>query len=132
MEDRRIIFAHGSRKRAVARIRLKEDGHGWIYVNGKRPMEYFGREDLVIHALEPLKLYNKAGEIDVVAKVEGGGLSGQAGALRLAIARALAQLDESLHDTLKEHGMLTRDPREKERMKYGKRKRRRAHQFSKR
>ncbi len=132
MEDRRIIFAHGSRKRAVARIRLKEDGHGWIYVNGKRPKEYFGRDDLVIHALEPLKVTKKAGEFDIVAKVEGGGLSGQAGALRLAIARALAQYDESLRDTLKDHGMLTRDPREKERMKYGKRKRRRAQQFSKR
>ncbi len=132
MEDRRIIFAHGSRKRAVARLRLKEDGHGWIYINGKRPIEYFGRDDLVIHALEPLKVVGKLGEVDVVTKVEGGGLSGQAGAVRLALARALVQLDESLRDTLKEHRMLSRDPREKERRKYGKRKSRRAHQFSKR
>ena len=95
-------------------------------------MEYFRREDLVIHALEPLKVTGKVGEVDVIAKVEGGGLSGQAGAVRLAIARALCNYDESLRPILKEHGMLTRDPREKERMKYGLRKRRRAHQYSKR
>ncbi|RKZ00627.1 MAG: 30S ribosomal protein S9 [Candidatus Hydrothermota bacterium] len=131
MEEARLILASGSRKRAIARVRVRP-GRGWIYINGKRPLEYFRREDLVIHALEPLKVTGKVGEVDVIAKVEGGGLSGQAGAVRLAIARALCNYDESLRPILKEHGMLTRDPREKERMKYGLRKRRRAHQYSKR
>jgi len=132
MEEKRIIFASGSRKRAVARIRLKEGGGGRVYVNGKRPLEYFGREDLVIHALEPLRILKKEGEFDIVAKVKGGGISGQAGAMRLAIARALLAYDESLKEILKKYDLLTRDPREKERMKYGLSKRRKAPQYSKR
>ena len=132
MEGARIIFATGSRKRAVARLRLKENGKGRVYVNGKRPIEYFGREDLVIHALEPAKVTSRLQDFDIVVKVEGGGKSGQAGAMRLALARALYQFDEELAETLKKYGMLSRDPREKERMKYGKSKRRRSPQFSKR
>ncbi len=132
MNEQRIIFATGSRKRAVARIRLKEGGKGRVYVNGKRPLEYFRREELVQHALEPLRVAGKEGEFDVVAKVRGGGLSGQAGALRHAIARALYVYDESLKEILKKYKMLTRDPREKERMKYGKAKRRKSPQYSKR
>ncbi len=127
-----IIFTTGSRKRAVARLRLKPGGTGRVYVNGRRPLEYFKRDDLVIHALEPLKVTRTEGKFDVVVKVHGGGLSGQAGALRHALARALVVADPDLRDTLKKHGMLTRDPREKERMKYGLAKRRKAPQFSKR
>lgn len=132
MEGVRIIFATGSRKRAVARLRLKENGRGRVYVNGKRPIEYFGREDLVIHALEPGKVTSRLKDFDVVVKVKGGGKSGQAGAMRLALARALYQFDKELAETLKKYGMLSRDQREKERMKYGKSKRRRSPQFSKR
>ncbi len=132
MEGGRIIFATGSRKRAVARLRLKENGKGRVYVNGIKPLEYFGREDLVIHALEPAKVTSRLKDIDIIVKLRGGGKSGQAGAMRLALARALYQFDEELTETLKKYGMLSRDPREKERMKYGKSKRRRSPQFSKR
>jgi len=127
-----IIFESGSRKRARARLRLKPFGTGKLYVNGKRPLEYFKREDLVLHAFEPLRITKKEGQFDVVAKVEGGGLSGQAGAIRHALAKALVKYDPELKDELKKHGMLTRDPREKERMKYGLAKRRKAPQYSKR
>ncbi|MDI6850413.1 MAG: 30S ribosomal protein S9 [bacterium] len=132
MEGAKVIFAWGSRKRAVARLRLKENGKGRIYVNGLRPLEYFEREDLVIHALEPLKVAGLEGKFDVVCKVEGGGKSGQAGAMRLALARALKTFDENLTEVLKKFRMLSRDPREKERMKYGKSKRRKSPQYSKR
>jgi small subunit ribosomal protein S9 len=132
LEGTKVIFAWGSRKRAVARLRLKENGKGRIYVNGLRPLEYFNREDLVIHALEPLKVAGLEGKFDVVCKVEGGGKSGQAGAMRLALARALKAFDENLTEVLKKFRMLSRDPREKERMKYGKSKRRKSPQYSKR
>ncbi len=132
MEGPKIIFATGSRKRAVARIRLKEGVKPITIVNGKDLKTYFGREDLIIHALEPLKVTGLEGKFAVIAKIEGGGLSGQAGALRHAIARALFQYDETLKPTLKKYGMLSRDPREKERMKYGKSKRRKSPQYSKR
>ncbi len=127
-----LIFTTGSRKRAVARLRLKPEGRGRIYVNGKRPLEYFKREDLVLHALEPLRVTKREGQYDIVVKVHGGGLAGQAGAFRLALAKALVQYDPDLRDTLKKYGMLSRDPREKERMKYGLSKRRKAPQYSKR
>lgn len=131
--DKIIVLETGSRKRAVARIRLKYPGHGWLYVNGKRPEQYFGgRFDLIKHAFEPLDVTKKRGEVDVVAKVEGGGVAGQAGAIRLAIARALVELDPELREILKDKGMLKRDPREKERMKYGHTKRRKVEQYSKR
>jgi small subunit ribosomal protein S9 len=132
LEGTKVIFAWGSRKRSVARLRLKENGKGRIYVNGLRPLEYFNREDLVIHALEPLKVAGLEGKFDVVCKVEGGGKSGQAGAMRLALARALKAFDENLTEVLKKFRMLSRDPREKERMKYGKSKRRKSPQYSKR
>jgi len=132
LEGAKVIFAWGSRKRAVARLRLKENGKGRVYVNGLRPLEYFKREDLVIHALEPLKIVGLEGKFDVVCKVEGGGKSGQAGAMRLALARALKTFDENLTEVLKKFRLLSRDPREKERMKYGKSKRRKSPQYSKR
>lgn len=130
--ERKVLMAFGSRKRAVARVRVKLGAHGWIYVNGKRPEEYFKREDLVLHATEPLRLLGLLGQVDVVAKVEGGGLSGQAGAFRHAVARALASENEDWERKLRDAGMLRRDPREKERMKYGRTKRRKAWQYSKR
>ncbi|MGB9590682.1 MAG: 30S ribosomal protein S9 [Candidatus Hydrothermia bacterium] len=126
MEDRRFVFAAGSRKRARARARVKEPGHGWVYVNGKRPLAYFGREDLVLVATEPLSKTGVAGKVDVAVKLEGGGLSGQAGAMRLAISRCLAQMDVRYREILKKEGFMGRDPREKERMKYGRTKRRRS------
>ncbi|MGB9824002.1 MAG: 30S ribosomal protein S9 [Candidatus Hydrothermia bacterium] len=132
MSDTRVIFATGSRKRAVARLRLRENGRGLVYVNGMRPLEYFGREDLVIHALEPLKIAGIDKPVDIICKVEGGGKAGQAGAMRLALARALKTMDENLTEVLKKYRMLSRDPREKERMKYGKSKRRKSPQYSKR
>jgi len=132
MDERIFVFASGSRKRARARARVKSPGHGWVYVNGKRPIAYFGREDLVIHATEPLSKTGTAGKVDVAVKLDGGGLSGQAGAMRLAIARCLAQMDERYLEILKKEGLLSRDPREKERMKYGRTKRRRSWQYSKR
>jgi|Deesub1362A_J573_1020465.scaffolds.fasta_scaffold00007_274 small subunit ribosomal protein S9 len=126
-----IYFAAGSRKSSKARIRLRP-GNGKIVVNGKNVMDYFKREDLVLHLTEPLRILQKESEFDVIAKVNGGGLSGQAGALRLAIARALTEYNEGFRRVLKTQGFLTRDPRKKERMKYGLTKRRRAHQYSKR
>lgn len=132
MSESKIIFAWGSRKRAVARLRLRENGRGMVFVNGMRPLEYFGREDLVLHALEPLKVCGIDKPVDIICKVEGGGKAGQAGAMRLALARALRLMDESLTETLKKYRMLSRDPREKERMKYGKSKRRKSPQYSKR
>lgn len=132
MEDKRFVFASGSRKRARARARVKEPGHGWVYVNGKRPLAYFGREDLVLAATEPLSRTGVAGKVDVAVKLDGGGLSGQAGAMRLALSRCLAQMDDRYMEILKKEGFMGRDPREKERMKYGRTKRRRSWQYSKR
>jgi small subunit ribosomal protein S9 len=132
MEVQNVIFTYGSRKRARCRLRLKPQGRGWVYVNGKRPLDYFKSEELVIHALEPIRRLGVQDRFNIVAKVEGGGLSGQAGALRLALARALAQLDPEWHRVMRKEGFLTRDPREKERMKYGRTKRRRSWQYSKR
>ncbi len=131
-ESKNIILVSGTRKRAKARLRLKEHGRGRFYVNGQRPSDYFRRDDLVITAMEPIKVTSKLSDFDIVVKVEGGGKSGQAGAVRLALAKALVVHDPSLLDVLKKYGMLSRDPREKERMKYGKSKRRRSPQFSKR
>ncbi|MEO0254104.1 MAG: 30S ribosomal protein S9 [candidate division WOR-3 bacterium] len=126
-----LILTSGGRKTARARLRLRP-GTGKIWVNGKRPLEYFKREDLVIHAFEPLKVVQKEKDFDIAVKVEGGGLSGQAGAIRFALSRALVKYNEGFRAVLKSRGMLTRDSRIKERMKYGLTKRRRAHQYSKR
>ncbi|MEO0271403.1 MAG: 30S ribosomal protein S9 [candidate division WOR-3 bacterium] len=126
-----LILTSGGRKTARARLRLRP-GTGKIWVNGKRPLEYFKREDLVIQAFEPLKVVQKEKDFDIAVKVEGGGLAGQAGAIRFALSRALVKYNEGFKAVLKSRGMLTRDSRIKERMKYGLTKRRRAHQYSKR
>ena len=121
----------GRRKESVARVRLVL-GSGKHTVNGRAPLEYLKRETLVQAAFHALDLTNSTGKYNVVTRVHGGGLSGQAGALRLAVARALAQEDESLRGVLGREGLLTRDARMKERKKYGQPGARKRFQFSKR
>ncbi len=121
----------GRRKNAVARVRVVP-GDGRLIVNNKPLDEYFGKKTLEMIVKQPLKLTNTLGQYDILAKVEGGGTSGQAGAMRLGIARALIKADPNLRGVLKKAGFLTRDPRMKERKKYGLKKARRAPQYSKR
>ena len=121
----------GRRKTSVARVILRP-GSGKVVINRRALEQYFPTEAQRLHALEPLKLVNMEGRFDVFVNVSGGGLSGQAGAVRLGIARALVAYDEGLRPALKKSGMLTRDARMVERKKYGLHKARRAVQFSKR
>jgi len=121
----------GRRKESVARVRLIP-GSGKIVINGKEMDDYFGLETLKLIVRQPLVATETEGTFDIVTKVEGGGFSGQAGAIRHGIARALLQADENHRPVLKKNGFLTRDPRMKERKKYGLKKARRAPQFSKR
>jgi len=121
----------GRRKEAVARVRLQRGGTRHI-INDRTPLEYLKRETLVQTALHPLTVANAAGKYGIVARVHGGGLTGQAGALRMAIARALVREDESLRALLGREGLLTRDSRMKERKKYGQPGARKRFQFSKR
>jgi small subunit ribosomal protein S9 len=123
--------ATGRRKTSAARVRLRP-GNGNLLVNGRPLDEYFNRETLRILVKQPLEMVNASTRYDVVATVRGGGMSGQAGALRHGIARALEKFDESLRTTLKRGGFLTRDARIKERKKYGQRGARARFQFSKR
>ena len=123
--------ATGRRKEAVARVRLTP-GDGKISINGRQMMDYLGRESLAMIIQQPLELSNLLGKYDVKATARGGGLSGQAGAIQLGIARALLQVDPSSKKQLKLEQYLTRDPRMKERKKYGLAKRRKRYQFSKR
>ena len=125
------ISATGRRKEAVARVRITE-GTGQFDLNGRTLEEYFPSRTQRMTALAPLRAAEKEKEVDVVARLEGGGATGQAGALRHGIARALIELDPSLRGILKKEGFLTRDPREKERRKYGLKKARKAPQYSKR
>ncbi|NOR17125.1 30S ribosomal protein S9 [candidate division WOR-3 bacterium] len=121
----------GSRKRATAKVILKS-GSGIVKINNRDPLKHFGRQDLVDLVNLPLKTAGVMGNMDVKVKVLGGGISGQAGAVCHGIARALIKLNPELRSTLKSAGLLRRDPREKERMKYGLAKRRKKFQFSKR
>jgi small subunit ribosomal protein S9 len=121
----------GRRKTAVARVRLKK-GTGQIVINERVFTEFFPRERDRIEVVKPLRASEKDKEYDVIAKVEGGGLAGQAGAMQLGIARALVKAHESLDAVLREHGFLTRDSRMKERKKYGQPGARKRFQFSKR
>jgi small subunit ribosomal protein S9 len=121
----------GRRKEAVARVRLLP-GSGRVVVNGRTLEEYFPWKLTHVSILQPLHVTDQLGKFDVIARVEGGGVSGQAGALRHGIARALVNADPELRPTLKRAGLLTRDPRMKERRKYGLKKARKAPQFSKR
>lgn len=121
----------GRRKTSVARVRLVP-GTGKIVVNGKDFEDYFAFDTLKVLAKEPLVITENLEKFDVKVNVKGGGYTGQAGAIRHGIARALLQLDEELRPTLKRAGFLTRDPRKKERKKYGLKKARKSPQFSKR
>jgi small subunit ribosomal protein S9 len=124
-------YATGKRKNAVARVWLTR-GVGRIFVNGKEFAEYFARPVLQMMVQQPVVAANRTGQYDVRATVSGGGLSGQAGALRHGISRALTYFEPDLRGVLKHGGFLTRDPRVVERKKYGRRKARRSFQFSKR
>ncbi|MBP7845220.1 MAG: 30S ribosomal protein S9 [Proteobacteria bacterium] len=126
-----FVNATGRRKKSVARIRLRP-GQGNIVVNGRKVEEYFGRPILRLIINQPLEALNMIGRFDVFANCDGGGHSGQAGAIRHGISRALEKFNPELRPTLKSGGFLTRDARGKERKKYGKRGARRGTQFSKR
>ena len=126
------MYGTGRRKSSVARVHLIPNGSGVITVNGRDIDDYFGLETLKLIVRQPLVATNTLGKVDVETTVKGGGVSGQAGAIRHGIARALIVLDENYRSTLKAAGLLTRDPRMKERKKYGLKAARRAPQFSKR
>lgn len=123
--------ATGRRKRSIARVWLKP-GTGNILVNQKPADSYFPRETLRMVIRQPLEITGTVSKYDIYALVKGGGLTGQAGALRHGIARALIKMDADLRSRLKKEGLLTRDPREVERKKYGQKKARKRFQFSKR
>ena len=125
------FYGTGRRKKSVARVRVYP-GTGSIIINGKTIDDYFGLETMNLIVNQPLEITGNVGKFDVVANVTGGGLSGQAGAIRHGISRALVLADEANKASLKAAGFLTRDPRMKERKKYGLKAARRASQFSKR
>ena len=126
-----VFYGTGRRKKSIARVRLVE-GKGNITVNGKTLDEYFGTEVLKVIVKQPLVATNTLDKYDVICKVVGGGFTGQAGAIRHGIARALNEANSEYRPALKSNGFLTRDPRMKERKKYGLKKARKAPQFSKR
>ena len=125
------FYGTGRRKSSVARVRLYP-GSGKITINNRDVDDYFGLETLKLIINQPFGVTNTAGKYDIVANVNGGGISGQAGAIRHGISRALCKANPELRETLKKNGFLTRDPRMKERKKYGLKAARRAPQFSKR
>ena len=126
------LYGTGRRKSSVARVHLIPNGTGVITINGRDIEEYFGLETLKMVVRQPLNTTSTIGKVDVEATVTGGGVTGQAGALRHGIARALLEMDPEFRASLKAAGFLTRDPRMKERKKYGLKAARRAPQFSKR
>ena len=125
-------YGTGRRKSSVARVRLFPNGTGAITINGRDIDDYFGLETLKLIVRQPLDTTDTLGKVDIVATVSGGGVTGQAGAIRHGVARALLLADETNRAALKAAGFLTRDPRMKERKKYGLKAARRAPQFSKR
>ena len=126
-----VFYGTGRRKSSIARVRLVE-GTGKITINGKDIDEFFGLETLKVIVNQPFAVTNTVGKYDVIVKVTGGGYTGQAGAIRHGIARALLEANSEYRPILKTNGFLTRDPRMKERKKYGLKKARKAPQFSKR
>ena len=130
-KDNIVFYGTGRRKNAIARVRLVE-GNGKITINGKDIDEFFGLETLKVIVRQPLTVTNTTAKYDVIANVKGGGFTGQAGAIRHGIARALNAANIEYRPALKSNGFLTRDPRMKERKKYGLKKARKAPQFSKR
>ena len=125
------FYGTGRRKKSVARVRIVP-GTGVITINGRDIDDYFGLETLKLIVNQPYSATGTEGKFDIIATVKGGGFSGQAGAIRHGLARALLQADETYRPALKQAGYLTRDPRMKERKKYGLKAARRAPQFSKR
>ena len=121
----------GRRKRSIARVRISL-GQGVITINKKAIDDYFPRQTLQQIVRQPLEATQSLSRFDIDVKTEGGGIAGQAGAVRHGIARALLEIDESLKETLRKNGFLTRDPREKESKKYGRKRARKRFQFSKR
>src|SRR5699024_4456916 len=130
-ETNPYFYGTGRRKKSVARVRVYA-GTGKITINDRDFDDYFGLETLKLIVRQPLTLTGTEGKFDIVCKVAGGGVTGQAGAIRHGLSHALLQYDESLRPVLKKAGFLTRDPRMKERKKYGLKAARRAPQFSKR
>lgn len=131
MTNLAYFYGTGRRKSAVARVRLLP-GSGAVIVNGKPMEEVFPQIRLQSEIINPLRVTDTANKFNAVVKVEGGGISGQAGAIRHGIARALVEADEKLRPLLRHHGLLTRDPRVKERKKYGLKRARKAPQYTKR
>lgn len=131
-EGKTEIWATGRRKTAVARVRLRPNGSGKIIINGLPMADYLERKMLELDVMQPFDLTKTAGQFDVMANTDGGGKAGQAGALRHGIARALSEFDIKYRKPLKVAGLITRDPREKERKKYGRKRARRGYQWTKR
>lgn len=130
-ESKPYFYGTGRRKSSVARVRVY-NGTGKITINDRDINDYFGLETLKLIVRQPMTITGTDGKFDIVCRVNGGGVTGQAGAVRHGLARALLQYDETLRPALKKAGLLTRDPRMKERKKYGLKGARRAPQFSKR
>ena len=131
-ESSPYFYGTGRRKSSVARVRIYANGTGKITINDRDIDEYFGLETLKLIVRQPLALCELEGKVDIVCTVAGGGVTGQAGAIRHGVSRALLLYNEELRSALKKAGFLTRDPRMKERKKYGLKGARRAPQFSKR
>ena len=129
---KKYFYGTGRRKSSIARVRVYENGTGSITINGRDIDEYFGLETLKLIVRQPLATTDLLGKVDLVVTVTGGGVSGQAGAIRHGISRALVVLNPQYRPALKAAGFMTRDPRMKERKKYGLKAARRAPQFSKR
>ena len=129
---RQYQYGTGRRKSSIARVRLYQGGTGSITINGRDIDDYFGLETLKLIVRQPLDTTDTLGKVDIVATVSGGGVTGQAGAIRHGISRALLEMNAEFRPVLKAAGFLTRDPRMKERKKYGLKAARRAPQFSKR
>ena len=129
---KKYYYGTGRRKSSVARVRVYENGTGSIIINGRDIDDYFGLDTLKLIVRQPLVATDMVGKVDIVCTVQGGGVTGQAGAIRHGISRALLGVNAEYRATLKAAGFLTRDPRMKERKKYGLKAARRAPQFSKR
>ena len=129
---RQYQYGTGRRKSSVARVRVYENGTGSIIINGREIDDYFGLDTLKLIVRPPLVATDMVGKVDIICTVKGGGVTGQAGAIRHGISRALLGVNAEYRATLKAAGFLTRDPRMKERKKYGLKAARRAPQFSKR
>ena len=129
---KKYFYGTGRRKSSVARVRVYENGTGSVIINGRDINDYFGLETLKLVVNQPLVAADLVGKVDLVVTVTGGGVSGQAGAIRHGLSRALVTLNPEYRATLKAAGFMTRDPRMKERKKYGLKAARRAPKFSKR